>query len=159
MNKLEELKAEYKKLLDQKWKYIKEYDEKIESLDKAIEEELRNSLPQPEWSYKVKVYLSNGSIWDDCEKGTEIVEVRKVIKNLDEIRPFWEEAKEDIPGIRNNNTGIKYFRKNKVLLHTGGGTLYLAGKYPIVEDDEWEEIKRGNIPKRLLSHYEGGEKK
>ena len=151
MNKLEELKAEYEELCYQKWKYIKECDKKIESLSKTIKEELRESLPQPEWTYKVIVYLSNGSIWDDCEKGTEIAEVRKVIKNLDEIRPFWEEAEKDIPGIRDNNTGIKYFRKNKVLLPTGGGTFWLVGKYPIVEDDEWEEIKRGNIPKRLLS--------
>ena len=142
-------------LVNEKYRIEKEFEEKIKAAKTRRDNIILRGLPQPDWGWDIKVTIQEeqkGSWRIDAPPGTELVSVHKVIKNYDEIKELYELAGVEIPKRDQHNKGMKYYRKNKVLLHCGGGTLWLGNFYdfPIVEDDEWEQIKQGNIPERFL---------
>lgn len=49
-------------------------------------------------------------------------------------------------------TSRQYWRKNKILIPQGGGYSILI-PYVVVNDEEWEQMKAGNIPDRFLHSH------
>lgn len=134
---------------------VVEWDKRIEVEERELKRLLASSLPEPEWGWSVNNYTAPkpNKMWGGPEEGTDIVELRMVITNYDEIKSAYELAMVSIEDQDQHNKGLVYYRKNKVLLHHGGGHHVIAGEYPIVEDDEWEAIKQGNVPERLINGH------
>jgi len=146
MNEIETLKKEISACVNEKW----ELENKQKALEEKLKKEIAKTLLKPLWEFECAVKLHKFSPWEkEVEEGTEVIYVRKVIANLEEIEPLYKQYDIAIPDKRVHNSGIFWFRKNNVLLHFGGGTLHLRN-YAICTDDEWEQIKQGNIPAHLL---------
>ena len=150
---IEEAERNYRDLVNQKYKIEKQYDEEIKKAEEELNKAIVESLPKPIWGYSLKFRVAEKSSWAyDVEAGTEIVNAVRIIINLGEIEPLYAKAKQRVPGRDDHFRGISYFRMNKVLLTTGGGT-YVFKSPQIVEDDEWEMMKKGEVPERLKKNY------
>lgn len=80
---------------------------------------------------------------------TEAIVINRTLMNEEDKREHL-----DIFGSVNGDwketiQSVVYFRLNGILLHEGGGYLILEDKV-LCSDEEWESIKSGNIPERLM---------
>lgn len=104
------------------------------------------------WGFKVVVGEILTNKWFDLEhlEGLETVCLTRYLMNEDEISKI---ASEYQLGIRDDELrsqqSLSYFRVNDVICHQHGG-LHVLQEFSICSDEEWEQIKQGNPPDRLL---------
>lgn len=150
VEQIEQAKAKVKRLYNEKWETTERLGAELKKAEEELREVIKASLPQPIWGYSLTFKKAPDKyLWiDKLPEGTELIDARKIITNLEEIELLWKENKLDIPKLEEHNRGIIYYRMNKVLLTAGGGH-YVFVSPQIVEDEEWEMLKKGNVPERL----------
>lgn len=149
MNTLAKARERRKQLYNEKYRSQLDFERKIKEAEEEYERLVKETLPQPIWGFEVRFETAEECRWrSDVAKETEVIRVARVITNLEDIREAFSEAKARIPGIEHHNEGISYYRVNKVLLTTGGGTDVIPSPQ-IVEDNEWDAMKLGLVPERI----------
>lgn len=144
---------------------IKNLQEKIQSLEEKITH-LRSDLQEaekaaraklrPEYEYQVFVGNTNElrfrEFYRDLPEDVETVQIVERLLNKDafdrHLHYFGACANYPKP----KSTSVRYFRVGKVLCHVGVGHLILKD-YIEVSDEEWESLKKGQIPERLISTH------
>ena len=150
-NAIDEAKKKLQALIKQKWETQKRFEEQIKLVQEEYQALVKAILPQPVWRFKTEFSITEKSGWPcSLPEKTEVIHIRRIITNLDEIQSLYTDAGVEVPGKDNHNRGISYYRMNKVLLTAGGGH-YVLPSPQIVEDNEWEEMKIGCIPERIQS--------
>lgn len=134
-------------------KEVKSVRDEIYKLKYTIEAEYRKTKPKEVYSYAPKVEAAKKSSWySDAPEGVETIRFTRTCTNVEEINGHSEKYGQ---GKFNDEHPISvcYFRVNNVLVNCGGGHI-LFHNYSIVNDDEWERMKRGDIPKHLVRGFE-----
>lgn len=153
LERIVQVDEEISDLVNQRYQTTQDFDKKIEAAKARRSAIIEAGLPQPIWIWDIRITIQQEERhFQEAPTGTELVYVGKKISNLDAIKETWEIAGCSIPYMGDaHNKGITYYRKNGVLLHCHGGTIYLHGRgsHPIVTDKEWAQIKKGNIPSDL----------
>jgi len=122
---------------------IKRYNELLNQLKRLSIEisEAERSCPKPIAKYgdPIATEYGNGIIFTRRLLNRE--ERDEYMKMWGHVDGFWDETR----------ASVCYTRTSEgILTSLGGGWVFLKGLPTIVSDEEWEAMKSGNIPSRLL---------
>ena len=116
----------------------------------AMKRQAQRDLPLPNYKWVPTVVITESiSRFYDIPAGTQVLMFDGQLSNS----KVYEDYLNTYGSINNrpeaNRTSHRYWRKNKVLIPQGGGCSVLI-PYVIVNDEEWEQMKAGNIPDRFM---------
>ena len=146
--------AERNALSAQEDAIIKRYNELQEELKRDLNKEAKALDIKRVYEATVKIQLAEHPWQRKIPKGAETVKFFSYIAAeslqalLDlEAKYSGFHVQEDL---KSERSSVTYFRFNGVLMHEGGG--YLLFKEPIaMNDEEWEQFKRGEIKEEWLN--------
>jgi len=117
----------------------------------AAKRQAQKDLPKPKYKWIPTVWITKSQdTLNDIPAGTQLLTFegrlsnRKVFK--DHFDTYGEISNEPAAKVASR----RYWRKNNVLIAQGGGFNVLIN-HEIVNDEDWEQMKGGNIPDHLLS--------
>jgi len=149
------LKKEIQKV-DEEIKKLKEKKDALEGILRDKEAEARKKL-KADYEYSAVAGRSDDlPSYYHVPKGLETLKILRHLVNGDafEKHLHYYGVLSD-PPVRNNGTFVAketspyYFRIDDHLYHVGGGHLILKD-FIKVSDEEWECLKKGKIPRRLI---------
>lgn len=129
----------------------KELIERARELERQVKEEqdIHRKTIKPIYLTEVTVHTNKNSYSSKIPDGEEYV---RIVQSLTNGEDFIEHMKYfgSVSGpSEETRTSVAYYRKNNFLLHDHGGWMLLEDEQPC-NDEEWEDIKKGNIPKKFI---------
>lgn len=133
---------------------IKEHNrliDHIEKLEEVINDEYREASKGLRTKYRIvpHVFISDGSRFGhDAPEGTELLSFVGEVSNMQQFEDLLE-THGQCPSYDELLSSVSYYRVNEVICHQGGGRLMLDD-HQTCSDQEWQSMKEGKIPRRLL---------
>ncbi len=139
---------------------IAEYNKTIDSMEKRLEvlrvqiRDAKREEGEPKPRYWIRNVILKDKFWGSFRNERKIdgVVLLDILMNLGE-KEAWFERWGSITGPwEPTRSSVTYYRtEEKILTSDGGdGWGFLKELPMIVSDEEWEAIKEGNIPERLI---------
>ena len=126
--------------------------EEARMLEREVREEQNESRKslKAEYKHSVHVKIEGNSKWSrDLDEGTEYIVIESNLVN----KEIFEEHVKFYGSLLNppkeHKSSVKYYRLHGLLLRAGGGHITLRDKQ-LCSDEEWESLKKGNIPEKFM---------
>ena len=106
---------------------------------------------EPEYSYEVVVCNQDDRGWFNSRipADTEMIMVHATLTNQN----IFERHMRTYGSLSNapdeKKRSVRYYRKHGLLFYDGGGHVTLEAEQPC-SDEEWAQLKQGNIPEKFL---------
>lgn len=126
---------------------IKALKAELAKLEREHHDEGYTTQPEARYTYEVFPGIQEDDHWStDVPVGSEYILIHGTLVNDDEKNAHME-VYGSINGQWNEHRrSVKYYRMENILMHDGGG--YLILKTPQhCNDEEWDELKKGNFGK------------
>jgi hypothetical protein len=126
---------------------IRALETELKTLKREHHDEGYKTQPEARYTYSVHPGVQEDEHWSTkVPVGSEYILIQGKLANEDE-----KDAHMEIYGSINGDwkerrTSVKYFRMENILMHDGGGFLILKDPQHC-NDEEWEELKKGNFGK------------
>lgn len=136
------------KKINKKIVKLKEDIKMLRIRKEEIAGDIRNKL-RPIYAYKVNTYIADGSRrYSDLKEGDEYIVITATLQNNNEYDEFIDMFDSCCVRPDCQIISVRYYMKYGVLFHEGGGHIIIKDKVPCNNDD-WENLKKGNIKKFL----------
>jgi uncharacterized protein YrzB (UPF0473 family) len=128
---------------------VKRIEKEQRGMTTRIKDAFKLCCPDPVYKYTTEVKEPRRSTFDRIpEEVTETLRITRKLVNKEERQKCAEAHGQTLGKSEEDQGSVAYFRVNDVLQESHGGTLVLR-QFAIVTDEEWDQIKDGNIPKHL----------
>lgn len=125
----------------------KGYEDEVRELQTKHRKRLR-----PVYSHKVSIVNPKdhqGWISSRVPKGSEMIMVTSTLENEDIFEKHMKRYGSISMSPDEGKRSVRYYRKHGLLFYDGGGHCTLTAEQPC-SDEEWEQIKQGDIPKKFI---------
>ncbi len=127
--------------------------EQARELELRVREEQRDARQSLKAVYQHTVQVKEASAhtaaWSKIEEGQEYIVITSHLTNDSDFRKHFETYGSMTNGPDLERRSVKYYRKHGLLFADGGGHVPLTFEEPC-SDEEWEDLKAGNIPEKFL---------
>jgi hypothetical protein len=130
---------------------LKKEKDELETKVKKIENELKQLAKVVNTTPKyggIIVKMVEGDKWMPECIGRECIRITEYLLNEKEKEEHLHLFGSICGGWEQYRSSVVYYRINNILLHEGGGWLLIKDKQ-LCNDEEWELIKKGEIPEKF----------